>query len=625
VNSKLKTFTHYQLSITPYPSQMRSFLKQTFASVLGSLFGLILFFGLGTSGLILLLIAVASKDTGPEVEDKSVLVIDQSLTITDSDPISSTSEAISEALSGEENNSVRLRTVLDAIEQATKDKRIVGLYLDGSGSSSSSTGFATLREVRSALERFRKSGKKIVAYNMDLGKREYYLSSVADTIVMNPLGTIEMNGLRSESMFLTGALQKYGIGVQVIRVGKFKSAVEPYVLTKLSPENRQQTQNLLSDLWGDFLTTVSQGRKLNPKQLQAIADTQGLLTAPEAKKRGFVDRVAYLDQVVADLKKLTGRTEENKSFRQISLATYAKATETEGGNRTSDNKIALLYAEGEIVDGEGSSRQVGGDRFARQLRRLRLDKDVKAVVLRVNSPGGSASASEVIQREVRLTRQVKPIIVSMGDVAASGGYWISTYANQIYAEPNTITGSIGVFGLLLNFQKLANNNGITWDVVKTSKFADSNTVSRPKTPQELAIHQRFVNQIYGQFLNKVADSRKLSKQKVAEIAQGRVWSGQDAKQLGLVDEIGGIDDAIKSAAVTAKLGENWELEEYPKVRSLEQRILKQFAGGDNAQTKKPSDLLSAELLKLQEELAALKTMNDPRGIYARLPYNLRID
>lgn len=604
---------------------MRSFLKQTFASLLGSLFGLILFFGLGTTGLILLLIAVASKDTGPKVEDKSVLVIDQSLTITDSDPISSTSEAIGEALSGEENNSVRLRTVLDAIEQATKDKRIVGVYLDGSGSSSSSTGFATLREMRSALEKFRKSGKKIVAYNMDLGKREYYLSSVADTIVMNPLGTIEMNGLRSESMFLTGALQKYGVGVQVIRVGKYKSAVEPYVLTKLSPENRQQTQNLLGDLWGDFLTTVSQSRKLNPKQLQAIADTQGVLTAPDAKKRGFVDRVAYLDQVVADLKQLTGRTEENKSFRQISLATYAKATQTEGKNRTSDNKIALLYAEGEIVDGEGGSRQVGGDRFARQLRRLRLDKDVKAVVLRVNSPGGSASASEVIQREVRLTRQVKPVIVSMGDVAASGGYWISTYANQIYAEPNTITGSIGVFGMLLNFQKLANNNGITWDVVKTSKFADSNTVSRPKTPQELAIYQRFVNQIYGQFLNKVADSRKLSKQKVAEIAQGRVWSGQDAKQLGLVDEIGGIDDAIKSAAVTAKLGENWELEEYPKVRSLEQRILKQFAGGENAQIKKPADLLSAELLKLQEELTTLKTMNDPRGIYARLPYNLRID
>ncbi|MBD2743187.1 signal peptide peptidase SppA [Coleofasciculus sp. FACHB-1120] len=604
---------------------MRSFLKQTFASLLGSLFGLILFFGLGTSGLILLLIAVASKDTGPEVEDKSVLVIDQSLTITDSDPISSTSQAISEALSGEENKTVRLRTVLDAIAQATKDKRIVGVYLDGSGSSSSSTGFATLKEVRSALEKFRKSGKKIVAYNMDLGKREYYLSSVADTIVMNPLGTIEMNGLRSESIFLTGALQKYGVGVQVIRVGKFKAAVEPYVLTKLSPENRQQTQNLLGDLWGDFLTTVSQGRKLNPKQLQAIADTQGILTAPDAKKRGFVDQVAYLDQVVADLKKLTGRTEEDKSFRQINLATYARATQSEGTNRTSDNKIALLYAEGEIVDGEGTSRQVGGDRFARQLRRLRLDKDVKAVVLRVNSPGGSASASEVIQREVRLTRQVKPIIVSMGDVAASGGYWISTYANQIYAEPNTITGSIGVFGMLLNFQKLANNNGITWDVVKTSKLADSTTVSRPKTPQELAIHQQFVNQIYGQFLNKVADSRKLSKQKVAEIAQGRVWSGQDAKQLGLVDRIGGIDDAIQSAAVTAKLGENWELEEYPKVRSLEQRILKQFAGGENAQIKEPSDLLSAELLKLQEELMALKIMNDPRGIYARLPYNLRID
>ncbi|MBD1832796.1 signal peptide peptidase SppA [Cyanobacteria bacterium FACHB-472] len=604
---------------------MRNFLKQTFASTLGSLFGLLLFFGLGTTGLIFLLVAVASRDTGPQVDNKSVLVIDQSINITDSEPSSSTSEALNEALSGDSPDTLTLRTVLDSIEQATKDKRIVGLYLDGSESSSSRTGLATLKEVRSALEKFRASGKKIVAYNMDLGKKEYYLSSVADTIVLNPLGMMEMNGLRSESMFLTGAFQKYGVGVQVVRVGKFKSAVEPYVLTKLSAENRLQTQNLLGDLWGEFLTTVSKSRKLNPKQLQAIADTQGVLAAPEAKKRGFVDRVAYLDQVVAELKKLSGSDKDDKSFRQISLSTYAKVAKREAKERVSENKVAVIYAEGEIVDGEGSSRQVGGDRFARQLRRLRLDKDVKAVVLRVNSPGGSASASEVIQREVRLIRQVKPIVVSMGDMAASGGYWIATYANRIYAQPNTITGSIGVFGLLLNVQKLANNNGITWDVVKTSNLADSQTISRPKTPQELAIYQKFVNQIYGQFVTKVAESRKIPRTKVAEIAQGRVWSGQDAKQLGLVDDIGGVDKAIEYAAKQAKLGNDWQLEEYPKARSFEQRLLKQLGGDESTQAKKAPDPLTAEFLKLQEELATFKAMNDPRGIYARLPYSLRID
>jgi protease-4 len=259
------------------------------------------------------------------------------------------------------------------------------------------------------------------------------------------------------------------------------------------------------------------------------------------------------------------------------------------------------------------------------LRQLRLDEDVKAVVLRINSPGGSATASEVIQREVRLTRQKKPVIVSMGDYAASGGYWIATGASHIFAEPSTITGSIGVFGLQFNVQKLANDNGITWDVVKTGRYADSSTVSRPKTPQELAIAQRSVNQIYYQFLNKVAESRKLPAQRVAQIAQGRVWSGQDAKQLRLVDDIGGIEDAINYAAKQAKLGNNWELQEYPEVRSLEERILKTFTDEASTQKTEQANPLTAEFMKLQADLALLKMMNDPRGVYARLPFNWRIE
>ncbi len=604
---------------------MRQFLKQTLASAVGSLAGLILFFTLGTSGLLFLLIAAASRDQGPQVRDKSVLVFDLSLNITDTDPSSSTSEAIEEALSGDQANSVTLRTVLDSLDKAAKDKRIVALYLDGSQSSAGSgTGLATLKEVREALERFRAAGKKIIAYDVDLGKQQYYLSSVADQVILNPMGSLEFNGFSSQQLFYAGALEKFGIGVQVIRVGKYKSAVEPFILKKLSPENRLQTQTLLSNLWGEFLSSVGNSRKISPQQLQAIANNQGELMASEALTQRLVDKLAYQDEVVADLKKLTGSGEKDNSFRQIRLTTYAKAKNKDFQNRSSNNKIALVYAEGEIVNGQGSAQQVGGDSFARQIRRLRQDEDVKAVVLRINSPGGSVTGSDVIQREVQLTRQKKPVIVSMGNYAASGGYWIATAADHIFAEPSTITGSIGVFGLQFNVQKLANSNGLAWDVVKTSRYADSTTVSRPKTPQELAIAQKSVNQIYNQFLNKVAQSRKIPKPKVAQIAQGRVWSGQDAKKLGLVDEIGGIDQAIEYAAKQTNLGNDWELQEYPKVRSLEERIFKKLTDETSARNGTQLDPLTAEFQKLQADLAILKSMNDPRGIYARLPFNWQI-
>jgi len=605
---------------------MRQFLKQTLASLVGSLAGLILFFSLGAGGLVFLLILAASRDEGPKVKDNSVLVFDLSQDITDTTPTSSTSEALGEALSGDQTNSVTLRTVLDTLDKARQDKRIIGIYLDGSKTSSGSgTGLATLKEVRKALERFRSAGKRIIAYDVDLGKQEYYLSSVADTVVLNPMGSLQISGFSSQPLFYTGALQKFGIGVQVIRVGKYKSAVEPFLLKKLSPENKQQTQALLGGLWYDFLATVGKSRKLTPVQLQAIANSQGELMASEALQQRLVDKVAYLDEVVTDLKKLTGSSEKDKSFRQIRLTTYADVKSKDFKERTSDNKIAMVYAQGEIVNGQGRGQQVGGQSFARQLRQVRQDEDVKAVVLRINSPGGSATASEEILREVRLTSQKKPVIVSMGDYAASGGYWIATGANHIFAEPNTITGSIGVFGLQFNVQKLASDYGITWDVVKTGRYADSATISRPKTPQELAIAQKSVNQIYNQFLNKVAQSRKLPVQKVAQIAQGRVWSGQDAKKLGLVDEIGGIDDAIEYAAKQANLRDDWEVEEYPKVRSLEKRILEKLTSDESAQERKLADPLTAEFLKIQADLAILKSMNDPRGVYVRLPFNWRID
>ncbi|MCL1471338.1 signal peptide peptidase SppA [Argonema antarcticum] len=607
---------------------MRDFFKHTFATVLG----LLIFLGLGTGGLILMVIS-ATKDTEPQVKDKSVLVFDMSVRIKDTNPSSGTGELIQKAVSGQDNDeTIALRTVLDAIEAATKDKRIVAIYLDACGETAGKVaGFATLKEVRRALERFKAAGKKIIAYNVDWDEPTYYLGSVADTIVVNPMGIMEMNGLRSETMFLAGALEKYGIGVQVIRVGKYKSAVEPFLVKQMSPENRAQVQRLLEDIWGEFRVSVGKSRKLTPQQVQAIADNQGLLQPEQARKSRLVDKVAYFDEVVADLKQLTGNDKNDKFFRQIRLSTYAKVAEKSVlQKRQSENKIAVVYAEGEIVTGEGSIRQVGGDRLARQLRRIRLDNDVKAVVLRVNSPGGSATASEVIQREVRLTRKQKPVVVSMGDVAASGGYWISTYANRIFAEPNTITGSIGVFGLLMNVQKLANDNGITWDVVKTGRYADAQTISRPKTAQELAIYQGSVNHIYYQFVAKVAESRQLPQNKVQEIAQGRVWSGLAAKKIGLVDNIGGIDSAINYAAKIAKLGNDWELEQYSNSRSLEERLLKNLLSSTNITSENANkafqfDPLTITYERLREDLSILGSMNDPLDVYARLPFNLRID
>jgi protease IV len=611
---------------------MNNFLKQTFASLIGSVLGLVIFCGVGTTGLLVLLFAAASSDTGPTVKDKSVLVFDLAMNITDAEP--SSSETLQELVSGTKKERMSLRNVLDALEKARSDKRIVGIYLDATRVSPASgvAGFATLKEIRSSLDKFRSTGKKVIAYGMEWSEREYYLSSVADTVVVNPLGGMEVNGFSSQPMFLAGALQKYGVGVQVIRVGKFKGAVEPYILNKLSPENREQTQKLLDDVWSDWRTSVGKSRKIDVQKLQAITDTQPILEAADAKQQGLVDKVAYYDQVVGELRQLTDSDKDDKTFRQISIDDYAQVPNKNSDvERVSKNKIAVVYAEGEIVDGQGDDTQVGGDRFAKIFNRIRQDKNVKAVVLRINSPGGSATAADVMQREVQLTREKMPVVVSMGDVAASGGYWIATDSNRIFAEPTTITGSIGVFGLLLNFQKIANDNGITWDAVKTGKYADNQTVSRPKSTEEIALYQRSVNRIYGLFLNKVSQGRKLTQEKVAEIAQGRVWSGTAAKDIGLIDEIGGLDAAIESAAGLAKLGDNWKLQEYPKSSTFSERFFGRAADevrtalGVEGTKIKANDPLSVELQKLQKEISVLQNLNDPKGVYARLPFNLKIE
>lgn len=605
---------------------MRQFFKFTLASILGNLLGTLLFLGFSFGGLVFLIVAIASdpKETEPGLQDKTVLVFDMGLEIRDSNPQSSTGEELNQVLSGTDKRSISLRTVVNTLEKATTDQKIVGLYLDGT-QSLSQNGLANLREVRQALEMFRASGKPIYAYDASWTEQEYYLGSVATQTVLNPMGGMELNGFSSQMMFLGGAFRKYGIDMQVVRAGKYKSAVEPLVLTKLSPENRQQMQGLLNDLWGEFVTTMGRHRQLTPKQIQAIADNRGVLLAQEAKQLGLIDRVAYADEVITDLKKLTDSTEEDQTFNQVSLKDYAEVIAPKISLEPQKQQVAVIYAEGEIVDGKGTIGQIGSDRFAALVRRLRFDEEVKAIVVRINSPGGSATASDMIGREVALTRKVKPVIVSMGNYAASGGYWIAVEGDRIFAEPTTVTGSIGVFGILPNIQKIANNNGITWDTVKTGRYADLDTVARPKTTQELAVFQNSVNRVYQLFLNRVVTARKLPAQKVAELAQGRVWSGQRAKSLGLVDELGGLHQAIAFAAEKAKLGDHFAVEEYPKVRTLEERLLEQFSSQESVNPNVKQDLITREFSKFQQELSLLQTFNDPLGVYTRLPFNFQID
>ncbi|ACK72336.1 signal peptide peptidase SppA, 67K type [Gloeothece citriformis PCC 7424] len=604
---------------------MGQFIKQIFASLIGTVAGLMLFFAVGTSGLVLLLVTAALQETTPVLKDKSILVFDLSMQIQDTKPPST----LTQALQNDDTVTMTLRQVLGVIEKATKDAQIEAIFIDGRGIEADN-GIATLTEVRQGLEKFRAAGKKIIFYDVDLNEKSYYLGSVADEIILNPMGMMEFNGIGTQPLFLAGALEKYGIGIQVIRVGEFKAAVEPFIRQTMSPENRLQTQVLLNDLWTNVLTTVGKSRNVTPNKLQAIADNQGMLMPTEAEKIGLIDRVAYFDEVVTDLKTLTGKTSESenpdeKSFPQISVENYASGFLRENQNESASNQIAVVYAEGEIVDGQGAVSNIGGERFAKELRKIRQDPNVKAVVLRINSPGGSATASDIIGREVKLMKEKKPVIVSMGNVAASGGYWIATEANHIFAEPSTITGSIGVFGMLFNVQDIANNNGITWDVVKTAKLADLGTTTRPKTEQELAIYQRSVQQIYNLFVNKVAQSRNLPESKVKQIAEGRVWSGEDAKQLGLVDEIGGLEAAILYAAKEAKLEKNWEIQEYPRRRTFESIILERLFTSKITESITPSpDSLTAEMLKLKEDLAVFQLFNDPKGIYAYLPFNWQI-
>jgi protease IV len=601
---------------------MRQFLKQTFASTIGSMIGLSLFLGLSVSGLFLILFSAVSADKNIQgIQDDSVLVFDLSTQIKDFKP----SANLAQTFSGKKQENITLRQILQSIDEATQDDRIVAIFLDGRRGGIPN-GYATMEEVRAALENFQAAGKKIIAYDVTLSEQEYYLSSLADEVIVNPMGMMELNGLSSKQMFFKGALEKYGVGVQVIRVGDYKSAVEPYMRSDLSPANKEQTKALISDLWSKFLDTVADSRELERSKIQKLVNEKGYLEPDEAAKAGLIDRVGYYDNVVTKLRELTKETEDTETFRQVDLVSYADSMIPSPEVASSaGSKIAIIYAEGAIVDGIGGIETIGSDRFAEEFQKLREDDSVKAIVLRVNSPGGSATASEVILREILLTKKQKPVIVSMGNVAASGGYWIAAGADQIFAEENTITGSIGVFGLLSNIQEIANENGVTWDTVKTGKFADIDSNVRPKTEAELAIYQQSVDRTYRLFLGKVSHLRNLPVEKVKEIAQGRVWSGKEAVKIGLVDGLGGLESAIAYAAEKAEIGNSWQLAEYPQQNRLETEIIQNLFDLKSLESQGAIDPITAELLKIRQELSVLSSFNDPGGVYARLPLNFEID
>lgn len=605
-------------------------MKNFFTSMLGAFVALVIFSGcclvLGIGVIAAIAAMGGAEKSAPEFERGSYLVFDLSANISDAP------ELIDLGAFGSKSSTLQLRTITRALRAAARDDRIAGVFLTGELTPAAfGSGYAALKEVRTALAQFRAAGKPVAAYLTHATTKSYYLASAASDLAIDPYGVILMPGLASEPAFFAGAFEKYGINVQVTRVGKYKSAVEPFTRDRMSPENREEVQKLLDDIWREIVADIAPSRGITPDRLQATVDGEGLIRPEVAKLARLVDRIAYRDEIYDGLKAKTGRAGSKEPFKQVTLADYAKIAKDmadaprKGGGEapksSSRGRIAVVYAEGEIVDGEGDNGNVGSTRFSRELRKLRQDENVKAIVLRVNSPGGSASASEVIQREIRLIKKVKPIVVSMGTYAASGGYWISTYGDRIFAESTTITGSIGVFGIQFDVKKLANDFGITFDSVKTGRFADALTISRPKTSEELAVFQRMVDWIYGEFVGKVAESRKLDRAAVEEIAQGRVWSGIEAQKIGLVDELGGLEAAIAYAAKKAGLGANYRLMEFPRKKELIEVI--QELVERNLPGQAESAGFGARIVhRIESELKLLRAFNDPQGIYARMPMNL---
>ena len=591
---------------------MRQFLK----FVLATIVGLLAFCFLGF--LVLAGIIGAAKSAGEHKETASNSVLELKL-----------NEPLSERGRGREfgpfggSSSLGLIELKEAIHRAKTDGDIKGILLN---LEIVQGGMASLEEVRDALLDFKKSGKFVVAYHEVCSEKSFYLSSVADEIYLHPQGTLEFNGLSTEVLFYKRLFDKVGIEPYIFRVGSFKSAVEPFFRENFSDSARYQTVSFLNSINGHLIDQVAKSRGIAPARLKVISDSMLVHNAPDALRLRMVTRLGYFDEVQDYLRGKLGVAKDKKPSL-VSLGDYSDndpADEKEGN--TSGNRIAVIYAEGDIVTGKGSDDNIGSSKFAEAIRKARLDKKVKAVVLRINSPGGSSLASDIIYREVLLTKKVKPIIASMSDVAASGGYYIAMACDTIVAHPNSITGSIGVFGVLPNVQKLLGDKlGITVDRVTTGKFSDLPTITRPLSDFEKRTLQGEVNNIYADFTSKAARGRHMPVERLRRLASGRVWSGLEAKSNGLVDVLGDYQTALTLAAARAHLkADDYRVQRLPRRQSAFEALLARF-GDDSSSEEAQGRALKTQLGPLYPAYVQYRQLLQMRGVQARLPYELDIN
>jgi protease-4 len=506
-----------------------------------------------------------------------------------------------------------LTDVLNAIEAAKSDDRIKGITITNS---STNLGIAQNKALRNKLEDFKKSKKFVVAYSDNYSQSDYYLNSVADTIYLNPAGELDFKGLSSEVMFYKDLQDKTGIHMEVIRHGKYKSAVEPFLSNEMSPANREQITALLTSVWKSVSDDISKSRKIPTDSLNSIADRLGARTPQMAKDTKLIDKIAFFDEYQNAIKKAL-KVKKDEDYNSVEILDYIQAAPI--ANLLENDKIAIIYAQGEISGGEGDINVIGEEAIRKSFKEALADKNVKSIVLRVDSPGGSALTSDLIWREVELAKKKKPVVVSMGNYAASGGYYISCNANRIFAEPGTLTGSIGVFGVLPNLTQLSNNIGIHTEQVNTHTNSANYSLFTPLKDNTRAVIQKSIEEVYGTFVNRVAAGRKMTPEAVDAIAQGRVWTGADAIKIGLVDEIGGLDDAIKYAA---KLGKTtkYGTQNFPEFEKDFGKILSKFG---LAQTKE--EFIKEEVgTENYEMIERLRRVTKMKGAQAIMPYEINI-
>ncbi len=588
---------------------MKNFLIYTLATITGIILASILFFLIMLGSLSAI---VASGDKKVTISENSVLVLKTNVQIPDrSDPnpfagIDITNMTISPVTG--------LNEILKNLDKAASDPKIKGVLIDNGIMPS---GWATMEEIRNGLRKFRESGKFVIAYSdYALEQQGYYLSTAADRIFINPASTVDFKGLMGEVMFYKKALEKIGMEVQVIRHGKFKGAVEPFMLDKLSDENKEQIKDYVGSIWNHTVKMMAESRGLTESRINELADNLTGTVSTEALDAGLVDGLIYRDALDDTLKVLSGLTTDDK-INFVSMSKYTKVPDPKKV-LTVKSRISVIYASGSIVMGKGNTGNIGGNNYSEIIRKERLDSTVKAIVLRVNSPGGNAIASDIIWRELELAAKVKPVVISMGNYAASGGYYIACPGTKIYANPTTISGSIGVFGLIPNAGKLLEQKiGINTETVKTNENSDFPSIYRPMNVYEKEVMQKNIEKIYSDFVTKVASGRDMNFESVDSIGQGRVWSGTSCLKIGLVDEIGGLNDAIKGAAELAET-ETYSIRELPVAEDPYTMLLKQMSGDVKM------NILKKEIGETFGFYRELLEIRDLTGIQARLPYFIEI-